>query len=207
DIPLAVFDIRAQLKRSLTTDDNSSRTQSNDQSRATLDTNWRQSSTQEWAKPSNHSLSTKPNDSPKTMRTNDRILEPNNGIQLVETTAEESYYGKCRKYPKKSQSGPFRPPRSAPGFPTRPPVSSLNIPKSMGSQLIPNGAQSKLLARLRHKYPDLSDETLLDSMAKTKRRIIENGDNVHGFTGMKVADIVAKISDYIDANVVAIDGV
>ena len=37
-------------------------------------------------------------------------------------------------------------------------------------------------------------------MSKTKAQIVALG-NPKGFTGMKVADIIAKISDYIDKNV------
>ncbi|XP_054168788.1 myosin-G heavy chain-like [Oppia nitens] len=76
------------------------------------------------------------------------------------------------------------------------------VPKSSSSStVVLNQAQSKLLAKLREKYPNLSADILVDCMAQTKAQLISTGDNPKGFTGLKVSEIITKISNYIDRNV------
>jgi len=62
--------------------------------------------------------------------------------------------------------------------------------------------QRKLLGKLVLKYPDLCDELLIDAMTATKESLIRSGQP-KGFSGLKVAEIIAKISDYIESEVSA----
>ncbi|CAG2172214.1 unnamed protein product [Oppiella nova] len=113
-----------------------------------------------------------------------------------------------------SDESDVRPPRGPPPFGAkRKPMGAVAVPSVPNSPqsttgarsvapLVPKGPQIKLLAKLRDKYPDLSDELLMDSMAETKRRLIDTGSG-QGFTGMRMADIVAKIGAYIDEHAMA----
>ncbi|CAG2123080.1 unnamed protein product, partial [Medioppia subpectinata] len=101
----------------------------------------------------------------------------------------------------------FRQPRTAPRFGLKAkanisaPVSEPTAPPSRPEPKAPlNQAQSKLLAKLKEKYTQLSDDILVDSMSQTKNQLITSGSHPKGFTGMKISEIISKISDYIDRN-------
>ncbi|XP_054164109.1 uncharacterized protein LOC128961841 [Oppia nitens] len=60
--------------------------------------------------------------------------------------------------------------------------------------------QLKLFNKLKTKYPKLSDDILIESMRKTREQLVNSGQS-KGFNGLKIVEIINKISEYIDEEV------
>lgn len=84
--------------------------------------------------------------------------------------------------------------------------SQNSLVNSSSNALKPNlsQAQSKLLVKLREKYNHLSEDLLINSITQTKSSLVNSGHS-KGFSGMRVSDIINKISEYIDKNIISVN--